>query len=103
MPNGLQTTWKVLAQTRNRAAVPMLAAALRSPSVELQAGAIRASVQRKDRACHEFLIRCFATLSETEQTVLCEAHHDIPFRMSPALALRFFPVTRWNVRTRAAS
>jgi HEAT repeat protein len=83
--NGLQTTWNVLAQTRNRAAVPVLAAALRSPSVELQAGAIRASVQRKDRACHEYLIRRFATLSESEQAVLCEAHHDMPFRMGAAL------------------
>lgn len=85
MANGLQTTWNILAQTRNRAAVPVLAAALRSPSVELQTGAIRASVHRKDRACHDFLIRRFATLSETEQSVLCEAHHDMPFRMGAAL------------------
>lgn len=85
MANGLATTWNVLAQTRNRAAVSVLSAALRSPSVELQVGAIRASIERKDRNCHELLIRRFDTLSETEQAVLCEAHHNMPFRMAAAL------------------
>jgi HEAT repeat protein len=84
--NGLQTTWNVLSQTRNRAAQPVLALAMHSELVEIQSGAVRAIVRRKDSAAHEQLIRCFDALGDSGQHTLCDAHRETPHQMSAALA-----------------
>jgi len=83
--SGIQKTWNVLAQTRNRAAVPVLAAALETRCAEIHAGAVRALARRRDPASHEPLIRHFATFGEAEQEVLREAIREMPRRMSAAL------------------
>jgi HEAT repeat protein len=79
-------TWNVLAHSRNRAAVPVLADALRSASTQIRTGAIRAAIKQSDSACHEQLIRRFADLSDVEQAALCEAFRETPLRMSAALS-----------------
>jgi hypothetical protein len=84
--DGLQTTWNVLTQTRNRAAVPVLAAALESRATDIHADAVRASVHRKDTASHEQIIRRFKQLGDGEQQVLRAAHREAPYRMAAALS-----------------
>jgi HEAT repeat protein len=83
--SGLQKTWNVLTQTRNRAAVPTLLAALESQAAEIRTGGIRACVHRKDPSGHAELVRRYSTLSEEEQALVSELQRDMPHRMASAL------------------
>ncbi len=85
MTTGVQKTEHVLARSRNRAVVPVLAAALQSSSGELRAAAIRATLRRLDIDSHTQLIRHFAKFTEAELHVLCEAHRAMPHHAAPAL------------------
>jgi HEAT repeat protein len=83
--SGLEKTRQVLARTRNRAVLPVLAAGFRSSSAQVRAAAIRATIQRVDLESHTQLIRHFATFGETERSSLVEAHHALPHHTAPAL------------------
>jgi HEAT repeat protein len=83
--NALEKTRQVLAHTRNRAVLPLLAAALRSSCAEVRSSAIRATVQRLDLESHSQLIRHFAAFSEAEIAILAEAYQAMPHHATPAL------------------
>jgi HEAT repeat protein len=85
MSDGLQKTECLLAQTRNRAVLPILAAGLRSKSPEVRAAAIRATIRRRDVEGHTELIRLFDQFGDAERAVLCQAHHAMPHHAAPAL------------------
>ncbi|MEX2309404.1 MAG: HEAT repeat domain-containing protein [Pirellulales bacterium] len=85
MANRLQKTIQVLARTRNRAVLPLLAAGLQSNSPQIRAAAIRATLQRVDLESHSRLIRHFTRLGEAERAILSEAHRAMPHHAAPAL------------------
>ncbi len=85
MPNRLHKTESILARTRNRAVLPMLAAALKNESAEVRAAAIRATIRRHDVDSHTQLIRHFHELTDADRSVLRETHHAMPHHAAPAL------------------
>ena len=85
MGGGLHTTWEVLAKTRNRAVLPLLARALHSDSAAKRAATIRCLVRRHDDESHRQLIQLFAKLSAADQAVLCNAHRAMPHHMAARL------------------
>src|SRR5688572_972339 len=82
---GLHTTWDVLAKTRNRAVLPLLARALQSSSAAKRAAAIRCLVRRHDAESHRQLIGQFAKLGAGDQSVVCNAHRAMPHHMTVTL------------------
>jgi HEAT repeat protein len=82
---GLEKTRLQLVRCRNRAVLPLLAAALRSSSADVRSTAIRAAIQRVDRESHLQLLRRFADLGDAERAVLAEAHRAMPHHAAPAL------------------
>ena len=85
MTYGLKKTADVLAASRNRAALPTLAAALASSCAAIRAAAIRAIVRRHDAASHQLLIQHFDKLDDEERALLRRAHSAIPHHMARAL------------------
>jgi HEAT repeat protein len=83
--NSLEITRQVLGRSRNRAVLPVLAAALRSDSAAVRAAAIRATVARVDVESHTQLIGRFAAFGEAERAILAEAHRAMPHHLTPAL------------------
>jgi hypothetical protein len=85
MPSRLQQTERILASTRNRAVLPLLAAAMSSSSAEMRAAAIRATIRRTDVNSHTKLIRQFSKFADAERTALFQAHRAMPHHAAPAL------------------
>ncbi len=82
---GTARTCQVLANTGNRAVLPVLLAGIKSSRAEVRAATIRAAIRRHDDATHTQLIRHFNSLSEADQIALCEAHGAMPHHAAPAL------------------
>ncbi len=78
MVTGIQKTWNVLARTRNRAAMPVLAAAMTSPDAEVRAGAFRTLARRTDPQSLEQVLVHFARFGEPDRAALAEALRDAP-------------------------
>ena len=85
MLDALDKTWNILTNSPNRAAVPVLVAALKSRHVEIRLGAIRSLVLRRSAEGHTEIIRRFASLGELEQATLAEAVHQSTHHMKSAL------------------
>jgi HEAT repeat protein len=85
MRRGLQNTERVLAETRNHAVLPLLAAALRSGAAEIRAAAIRATLRRRDIESHNQLIRLVERLDDADRQVLRDAYRTMPHHAAPAL------------------
>jgi HEAT repeat protein len=83
--DGLKKTGHVLATTRNRAALPTLAAALESSSSAMRAAAIRAVVRRTDEGSHRILLQHFDKLRDDERAILRQAHRAMPHHMARAI------------------
>ncbi|HVT27338.1 MAG TPA: HEAT repeat domain-containing protein [Lacipirellulaceae bacterium] len=82
---GPARTSHVLANSGNRAVLPVLLAGIKSSRQEVRAATIRAAIRRHDNPTHAQLIRHFGSLGEADQTLLCEAHTAMPHHASPAL------------------
>jgi len=82
---GIELTRQVLARTRNRAVLPMLAAGLRSTEPAVRAAAIRATMRRHDRESHTQWLRGFATLTDDDRVTLRDAYRATPHCAAPAL------------------
>lgn len=78
MTTGIQKTWNVLARTRNRAAVPVLAAAMVSPDGQMRSGALRALARRSDPESLQQALAHYGRFQEQEKAVLAEALRDMP-------------------------
>jgi HEAT repeat protein len=78
MTTGIHRTWNVLARTRNRAAVSVLAAALGSHNAEVRAGALRALARRTDPESLQQVLEHYGRFGEQERVVLADALRDIP-------------------------
>ncbi len=78
MSTGIQKTWNVLARTRNRAALSVLAAAMTSSNAEVRAGALRTLARRKDPASIQLVLTHYARFQDHERAVLAEALRDPP-------------------------
>ena len=85
MPDGLKRTEHILAITRNRAVLPVLATALSSSSAEIRSAAIRATMRRRDVNAHTGLIGQYPKFAEAERTALCQALQAMPHHAAPAL------------------
>jgi HEAT repeat protein len=87
MSEGRDLTWEVLAKTRNRAVVRVLAHALQSSVADARRGAIRSIVRRPDAASHRLLCQYFSKLSAEDQSLAREAHQAMPHSMAGTLRL----------------
>jgi HEAT repeat protein len=85
MTTGIQKTWNVLARTRNRAAVRVLAAAMVSPNAEVRTGALRALSRRSDPESLDQVLKHYGHFQEQERAVLAEALRDTPRWLTVAL------------------
>jgi HEAT repeat protein len=85
MSTGLEKTWGLLAQSRNRACLPLLAAGLESKSADLRVAAIRTIIRRHDRESQAQLIRRYASFGEPERQALREAHRAMPHHAAATL------------------
>jgi HEAT repeat protein len=85
MDPGRHTTFEVLAKSRNRAAVPLLAKALRAASADDRALAIRCLASRPDSASHHLLIREFDRLATEPRLVVRSAYLAMPNRLAATL------------------
>lgn len=70
MSDGLATTFRVLAKTRNEAAIGVLIPALDSAHVAIQEGALAAILTRRSQAGHEEVLRRLPTMNERWKTVI---------------------------------
>jgi hypothetical protein len=75
----------VLAATRNRAVVPLLARGLHAGSSVDRALVIQCLVRRHDDESHHLLIREFGRLSREDQLVVRDVHLASPHRLATAL------------------
>jgi len=72
VPGGLQTTFDVLAATRNEAAVSVLLPALDSEQRAVQEGALRALLARRSAAGHRELVHRWDALGERARSIVVE-------------------------------
>jgi HEAT repeat protein len=84
-PGGLKTTERALAESRNRAVLPVLAGALCSAGAAVRAVAIRATMRRRDLASHTQLLRGFDRFDEADKAALRHAYQAMPHHAAPAL------------------
>jgi HEAT repeat protein len=85
VPDGVEKTGRVLATTRNRAALSVLQAGLRSHCADVRAAVVRTTFRRHDVASHMQLIREFPSLREEDAAIYRETHRAMPHRAAPAL------------------
>jgi hypothetical protein len=91
MQGGLHKTERVLAESRNRAVLPMLAAALSSHDADIRAAAIRATMRRRDVDSHTQLLHHVDRFDETDLTVLENCFHAMQHHAAPALKAALAP------------
>lgn len=72
MTGGLETTFKVLATTKNEAAIHVLIAGLEMPDRAVQADALRALVDRRSAAGHRELLRRWPSFGERWKAIVAE-------------------------------
>jgi HEAT repeat protein len=85
MHSGLKKTERVLAESRNRAVLPLLATSLHSAEAEVRAAAIRATMRRRDIQSHTQLLRHFNRFNEADVVALRAAYQTMPHHAAPAL------------------
>jgi len=85
MPTGLRITEQAFGRTRNRAVLPVLAAAMRSDLADIRAAAIRSTLRRHDIDSHTQLIRHFHELAPEDKAVLRETHRTMRHHAASAL------------------
>ena len=85
MSGSQQKTWDVLAKTRNRAALRLLAAGLRSASPDIRTNAIRCCIRRPDAESHRLLLRSFKRFDAADRAVLAQAHAAMPHHLAGTL------------------
>lgn len=85
MRGGLQKTERVLAETRNKAVLPMLATALRSGDADVRAAGIRATMRRRDIESHTQLLRHYDRFDDADQRALRGIFHAMYHHAAPAL------------------
>jgi HEAT repeat protein len=67
---GLATTFRVLAQTDNEAAIPLLLSTLESPHEKVQEGALATLLSRRDPMCQREILRRMPNLSENWKQII---------------------------------
>ena len=85
MQAGLTTTCQVLTKTRNRAAVPVLLAGMRSSSPAVRAAVILAAVRRHDAPPIRSSSAISPSSTKPTECTLCEAHRTMPHHAAPVL------------------
>jgi HEAT repeat protein len=75
LDKGLKTTFRVLSQTQNVAAVRVLLLGLDSPDAAIREGALRALLVRRDLAGHREIVRRWDRLDDATRQIV-DAHRD---------------------------